>query len=181
MICVISFMTSCADLRIYDSIDEYLEQIDHAGFGLTSLSLDDPEYFLPSQTFCTDYEYVNAGYYLQDTLSSKIPSYVILYLEYEERVYFEAKYAMFEGIEPYFDDMYLHNGYVFYKNSNYIRLSANGKNGDRFPKCFTMAGYNDNKKTLIFLGYYLFESQENIEDWGAFLEEIYGEHYDFSE
>lgn len=163
-----------------DSLDAYIGTCDISGFGEMSLSLDNPEYFLPSKTFYYDYKYIDAGYYMREAtiFFGSGDSYVILHFKYEESVYFEAKEAMFEGIEPYDDNRYEYNGYVFYKNSNYIRL-FNKDEGDRFPKAFTMAGYNDDKNILMFIGYYGESEQGEIVDWGAFLKKVYGEHYDF--
>lgn len=164
-----------------NSFNEYVERIEETDykFGQMGLSLDTPKYFLPSDSFCTDYEYTNTGYHFVEKFKKEKNSMVILYIEYEQNVYYEAKTSMFDGIKPYDDNRYEYQGFEFYKNSNYITAYVDGIYGDRFPKAFTMAGYNDEKRTLMFIGYYN-SSRTEIEDWGAFIESIYGEYYDFN-
>jgi hypothetical protein len=91
---------------------------------------------------------------------------------------------MLEEIEPYEDEFFQYNDYYFYEN-------VRGKHawGDRFPKKFTMACYNDENHALIFIGLYsgapsCLEDKylEDIEgNWEAFVDQYYGAYYDFSQ
>ena len=51
----------CDEYR--DSLDEYKEWIEKYGKGFSEVELDDANYFLPSVTFLSDFEYEDGGYY----------------------------------------------------------------------------------------------------------------------
>ncbi len=52
-----------------------------------------------------------------------------------------------------------------------------------YPSWFNMFAYNDQKETLVFMGFYCTDKDYNIagkvKNWGAFLDEFYGEFFDF--
>lgn len=87
---------------------------------------------------------------------------------------------MIENIPIDQDYVYYHNNYVFYKNTNF----HHGENMS-FPWWFTMACYNDENRTLIFMGLSSSPSDETVEeinnDWGQFIKKYYGEYYNFDE
>lgn len=106
----------------------------------------------------------------------------MLALKYDEVIYEDAKQTMLEKIKPYGDKFYQYNDYTFYVNS---WLSF-------FHEHFTMACYNDENHTLIFIGLYsgtlagpscLEEKYlEDIEgNWKDFIDQYYGAYYDFSQ
>ena len=89
---------------------------------------------------------------------------------------------MLENIVPYKSKYYTYGDYVFYRNSNYIKRSST----ESFPNRFYMAGYNDEKRALIFLQMctprikldkkYRSDIEGNFTE---FIDEYYGEFYDF--
>ena len=93
---------------------------------------------------------------------------------------------MLTEIEPYDNNYYEYNDYVFFENSNFHKLLNRS-----VPKHFTMACYNDTICTLIFLGMdsltmsgsYCLEDKylNDIEgNWNSFIDQYFGEIYDFS-
>ena len=77
---------------------------------------------------------------------------------------------------------------IFMKNPNYFELSIAERN---FPRKFTMACFNDDINVLIFIGFYsyikfgssIFEEKylNNFEEnFTSFIDQYYGEYYDFS-
>ena len=184
-------MNGCYQDLYIDSLDEYIFAIENSPNGISSLSLDHPDYFLPSFTFLKDFEYIEGEYYLDEkdplrelTAKEAIPDTCLLYLKYEETVYIDAKQYMMDNIKPYNDKFYEYNNYIFYENSNKITFDK----GERyFPSKFSMACYNDFNNSLIFLSFY--NSYPKLEDkyindinsnWGDFIEKYYGEYYYFS-
>ena len=104
--------------------------------------------------------------------------------KYSKEIYPEAKTFMIKHIEAYDDTRYLYGNYCFYENLNYIIQ----KNRRHFPTAFTMAGFNDNLNTLVFLGFqdgYQHRDEKyktNIkEHWASFIDEYYGKYHDFSD
>ena len=186
-------LTSCSWLNSlfestieYSSLEDYIIKVKRYHGGNSDLELDHPEFFLPSASFFDDYRFIDGGYYTREASLGTIddpPEVSILYLRYEEKIYLAAKEYTLEKIEPYGDKFYPYNNYVFYENSNFIAL----KQRRDFPEYFTMACYNDTNYTLLFIGFYvLYFSDENehfydIENnWESFVDEYFGEYYDFS-
>ena len=188
-LCVIS-LSSCYQDFYYDSLGEYITRIEQRGVGYSQVEIDYPDYFLPIKTFASDFEFVDGGFhYYEEDLSREIfegkrePEIAILYLRYCEDIYENAKKYMLNNIPRYGEKTYIYKDYIFYENANFISL-----HGRRFPKWFTMACYNDEKHTLMFIGFYdgypglSSEEQNNIEEnWGNFLETYYGKYYNFDE
>ena len=171
-------LAGCSSIE-KNSLEEYAEK----GGGYSSFELDQVDCLLPSSSFLGDYDYYDGDYYMYDHgFFEKKHSVSFLYLKYDEEIYLDAKGEMLEKIKPYNDKFYYYNNYVFYENSNFIRF-----NGARsFPEWFTMACFNDGNCTLMFIGFYYAYFPDEIsttdieENFGEFLEEYYGEHYDFS-
>lgn len=177
------------------SLEEYISFVKKNKFGFSNSGIDDPKYFLPSPTFIEDYSYIEGGYYWYKADSKRglfttnvRPEIAILYLKYDENIYFEAKSTMLTNIKPYNNVIYEYNNYIFYENSNEINITQGSRN---FPKDFTMACYNDTNYVLLFIG---FESAtlagpscidekyiNNIEEnWTSFIDQYYGKYYNFS-
>ena len=80
------------------------------------------------------------------------------------------------------NDKYYYNDYVFYENSRY-----DGQYG--FPRSFMMPCYNETNHTLVFIGMYsgcpARINKKYLDDiegsWVSFIDQYYGEHYDFSQ
>ena len=186
-------LTSCYTDLEENSLEEYIDFINRNKCGYGSTSIDNPQFLLPSISFFQEYNYIDGSFYwreddpLRGTFTTDVrPEIALLYLKYEEDIYYEAKQEMLEKIKPYNDKFYLYNNYVFYENSNYIDVFG----ANSFPKSFTMACYNDENQTLIFIGLdsgtvagpscleekYLEDIESNWED---FIRQYFGQHYDF--
>lgn len=191
LICSIS-LSGCFALGeqifYYDSLPDYIERMSINSPGYSSLSIDHPDYFLPSRTFFKDFEYIEGEFYFYEespfNLKTYFPARSLLVLKYDESIYPEAKEYMLENIPMAGDCFYTYGNYVFYRNKNFIDDSS----PSGFPDYFVMACYNDEKQMLCFLGFYI----ENLKmddkyaediygNWPSFIDEYYGEYYDFSE
>lgn len=186
-------LISCYQDLERNSLEDYTAHVDRSGFGYSSVEIDEAECFLPSNTFLHDYTYIEGDFYwreddpLRALFTTNVrPEISFLRLKYKEDVYYSAKEFMLEEIEPFNDKFYTYNDYVFYENSNFIKSKSRD-----FPDHFTMACYNDEMHTLIFIGLYsgtlagpscLEEKYLNdIENnWKSFIDTYYGEIYDFS-
>lgn len=186
-------LTSCFQDREITSFDEYVDSVNRYGNGFSTVEIDHPLYWLPNISFLQDYSYIEGLYYwrqddsLRGFFTDELrPSIALLCLKYDENVYIEAKDFMLQEIEPYEDKFFEYGNYVFYENSNF----AEERGSKGFPLWFTMACYNDEKQTLCFLGFYvpggttLFDEKyltDMDNNWEDFIDEFFGEHYDFSE
>lgn len=186
-------LSSCYQDLEEESLTDYIIYINRNEHGYSSVEIDHPDYFLPSLTFIQDYKYIDGKYYwheddpLRGLFTTNVnPEISILCLQYEEIIYYKAKEFMLEKISPYSDNFYEYKNYVFYENSNFINLHYRD-----FPEWFTMACYNDINYTLIFIGFYsgtlagpscLDEKYINNfdENFTSFIDQYYGEYYDFS-
>ena len=124
-----------------NSLEEYIDFINKNKCGYGSTSINNPQTFLPSISFFQEYNYIEGEFYwreddpLRGLFTTDVrPEIALLYLKYEEDIYYEAKQEMLDKIKPYNNEFYLYNNYVFYENSNYIDFSGTR----RFPKHFTM-------------------------------------------
>lgn len=194
--CIVLLSSCYQDLK-KDSLGEYILQINQNKIGYSSVEIDHPGYFLPSLTFVQDYNYIDGKYYwreddpLRGLFTTNVnPEISFLCLKYEETTYYNAKEFMLNAIIPYDNKFYECNDYIFYENSNFINLQPVPTS--RFPEYFTMACYNDVNYTLIFIGFYsgtlagpscLEEKYiDDIENnWGDFLNQYYGQCYNFNE
>ena len=184
-------LTSCYPDAVYrDSLEEYIERINDnnhipEGSGFHDAEIDMIDYFLPSKTFFEDFKYVDGGYryyqYFRLFGERPKPDIVLLYLRYDESIYADAKVAMIEGIPKHGEELYIYNNYTFYRNANFVALTKDS--ASEFPYYFTMAGYNDTNRTLIFIGMLGGPGEyDNLsENWGSFIDTYYSEYYDFSE
>lgn len=191
ILCCFGFSSCYQDLE-EDSLEKYILKIETTlpkyKTGYSNTEIDSLEYFLPNSTFFADYPYIDGEYYWREddllrvlTKKNFRPEISFLRLQYVESDYYRAKECMLTEIEPYNQKFYTYGNYIFYENSNFIRL----KNGRQFPNHFTMACYNDEIQTLIFIGFTYFYVEEeyltNIDDnWIAFIDTYYSEIYDFS-
>jgi len=195
VICMSLSLTSCYNDLQKNSLEEYVARVTKNQGGFSSHSIDNPRYFLPSISFLEEYGYLEGTYFWREDDSwrevfdqeSVFPYIALLALKYDENTYKEAKKTMLEEIQPYEDKFYYYNEYNFYVNSNHRDIVMDGKS--RFPIEFTMACYNDENNTLIFMGffislYYCLDEKylEDIEgNWEAFVDQYYGAYYDFSQ
>ena len=194
IICMSLGLTSCYQDLERNSLDEYIAGISKGNegskCGFSSVGIDDPDEFLPSSSFLNDYKYLEGTFFWREddllrgvfSTDGVFPEISLLALKYDETIYEDAKQTMLETIKPYDDQFYQYNDYNFYVNSW----------PSFFPEHFTMACYNDENHTLIFIGLYsgtlagpsCLEDKylEDIEgNWKDFIDQYYGAYYDFSQ
>ena len=178
----------------YDSLEDYIKTINgdciQHSCGHSSLGLDNPRYLLPSVSFLADYPYLEGGYYDKNYGDFRQLEQVIINLTYGHN-YFYAKSFANTHLDLSSKNTFYYNGYYFFENlayaKRYNKIDETGEN-KAFPSKFTMYGYNDSKRTLIFLGFGDFRQYKNegekeriLDDWGYFLNTYYSEYYDFND
>ena len=127
-----------------------------------------------------DYEYEN-GRYFEKILFDYIDNPIgFMYIVYEDEKYEMAKDYIFNSSEEWidFDVKREYKGFVFY--NSYFNDSS------RSNYYYRQAGFNDDKKTLVFYSMYVDKRQypemEYFEtDFPQFLEFYFGDFYDFEE
>lgn len=180
-------LSSCYTDFYYDSLDEYIKQIKTNENGFSSFEIDHPQYFLPTKSFITDFQYLDGRYifYEEDIFKFKKshPSISILVLRYGEYAYSNAKTTMIDKLKNSDNIYYTYNDYNFYKNEKFMLYRGE----QWFPKWFTMACFNDKEQKLCFIGFYcssdsFVKKYANDMDgnWMSFIDDYYGEYYDFS-
>ena len=131
--------------------------------------------------FIDSFEYLDGNYYKEYNSSGlfrNVCERSLVYFEYDDTVYNDAKSYVTENLILGETTFATHGGYSFFINKT--REYDTG-----YPRNFNMYGYNDEKNTLVFLGFYvsveLYEEVDELSaDWPAFLEKYYGEWYSFS-
>ena len=104
----------------------------------------------------------------------------LLYLKYDSETYSEAKAYTLEQLKLSEQIVDIYNNYYFFENLT----SRSTCLKDNFPYSFVRFAYNDTNNTLVFIGFYSGSGEKakiTADDWGGFLEEYYGDWYDFSE
>jgi hypothetical protein len=145
------------------------------------------------QNMLNEYSYLEGDYFNYDygipALFSEPPTnpnICILYLRYSEEVYPEAKEYMLNNTDYTKEVHYTYNGYEFYENMTMPKvvgnLDENGQNEYKY-RWFNMISYNDQNRTLVFLGFYRWkdydlETMVQEQGWGAVLKEYFS-YYDF--
>ena len=156
-------LTSCNFNVRYEksSLTEYIEYIKHSGIGNSSVEIDHPDYFIPSISFFEDYNYIEGGYYWgQDDIfkflisDDVLPEIAIIYLKYNENIYYNAKQFMVENMPVYNDEFYIYNNYNFYIHEKFINRFSEDFPMPELPYWFNMAAYNDLNFTLVFIGFF---------------------------
>ena len=186
---VLFVLSGCSYVIEYDSLDEYKEFIKKNGIGHSDMGLDSPEYFLPSDTFLEDYEYLEGNYYFYENglfnNMDQFPDRTLITLKYDNEKYYEAKEGVLKNFPQYGECFYTYNNYQFYFNKNFIDRHYDEHPPEIFH-WFTMACYNDENNMVCFLGFNktYFKDDKYLNDldnnWEAFIDEYYGEYFDFS-
>lgn len=55
-------LSACYTDFYYDSLDKYIKQIKTNENGFSSFEIDHPQYFLPTKSFITDFQYLDGRY-----------------------------------------------------------------------------------------------------------------------
>ena len=192
LLVTLSFLlTGCDEVEI-NSLDKYKERIADHEFGFSDVEIDHPEYLLPSKTFLEDYPYLEGsfnyydggyGMYLFLPKDKYKPDRVLIVLKYDENVYLQAKQSTLDNIPIFEDRIYSYGPYKFYINQNFMDRFENPNS--LISRC-TMVCYNNENNTICFLGFtasyqlpekYINDLENN---WTSFIDDYYGEYYDFS-
>lgn len=166
--------TGCSKLEV-TGLENYRKET-------CSVSLTD--HLFPSDDFLSRFEYNSGDYRYYDT-GDVAWGYVttLAYLVYSPEVYEEAKAYCLEEFELCEDHQYIYDQFVFQEHLCHTDKNSSGQIAVAccFPKVFNMFAYNDERCTLVFLGYYNgkpddSEKQLVEEDFPAFLETVYSQH-----
>lgn len=144
--------------------------------------------FLAPDDIKNKYEFVEADFYLYepDLVSlDPTPTSAIVYFEYTEDVYFEAKDYVLNNTDYDEEEYYSYKSYHFYENmalpKYHENIDENGKNRSGL-QWFTMICYSDLKHRLVFIGLHISNEEPNEiyqeKGWGEFLK-TYFSWYDF--
>ena len=187
--------TSCGFLSHAD-IDKFIT----LGFSLERSGLDEFRAaectyglnvnLLPSEDFISEFVYTSGDYQYYDRGLNNGWGFVtsIVYLKYEPEIYAEAKMYCTETFILDGDHKFEYNGYSFIENITYFsNTSSDDPESEKqknhyYPSKFNMFGFNDEKCTLIFLGYYNGDPKEQdkqlaLTDFGAFWELYFSEYH----
>ena len=152
---------------------------------------------LPSDNFLDRFSYINGDYHYKLVAKSYISpetcEQAIVVLEYDQETYQRAKNHCLKVMRLSDTNKKELNGYQFIQNicmpigyaeSSTLYLESPESNPYSYPEWFNMLCYNDEKQLLIFLGFQCSSVMddaipEKMENWGAFLDEFYGEFFDF--
>ena len=144
------------------------------GDGISSYSITKPKYLL-DESFLDKYPYMDGDFnyeFENPGLFSYDLEYALMWLSYDEDTYEMIKQDDMDS-----ESVVLHDGQKILGFTFYLRHDWN------FPKRFTAIGYNDEKNTLVFLGFYCSSEYDKEKamlaetDMEEFLEYYYGKWY----
>lgn len=176
LIITLSFSSGCAYTGLPPGLS-YREGVDvkYFEFELSEYSTA----HLVSEDFLTKFEYGDNKFYwgaYESFLLLDVFDKTLMYLEYSDDVYVEAKNYILTEMDLDLSQEKSYNGYVLYFNNDCLRTN--------FSYVYLIAGYNDSKNRLVFLGLYVSarnhpELECGETDFGKYLKMVYGEFYDF--
>lgn len=189
-------LTGCGVSEV-KSLDWYKEWLAARSFqfGFSDVGIDHPKYYLPSNTFLDDYTYLEGHHYYYETEDFNflfnpnfMPDRSLIVLKYEETVYWQAKQCVLDNIPVFEDKYYTYGNYQFYVNKNFMDKFDYTAPARPIPEWCTMVCYNDANNTIGFLGFYKRAAYQLPEkyindlenNWESFIDDYYGEYYDFS-
>ncbi len=144
-------------------------------------------YILPSEDFVGQFQYIDIDYHYREkyrTMDDFIEKSLVS-ISYEQEFYEQAKEYCIQNMQLSNSNTAECNGYRFVEN---IKLAVEqdryGK-PDGFPRWFNAFAYNDELRTLVFIGFYSPDytsaDAQNVRDnWGAFIEKHFSDIYNFS-
>lgn len=163
----------------------YITGIENHSEALSSRSLTD-QLFMPRDFLSTfTYESGNFFYYDRYDIFMKDPlERSLLYLNYDEETYLQAKEYALQNIFSKEKVTRQYNDFVFVDNYNGEKDAeyASEQFTTEISHWFTSVGYNDQNCCLIFLGFYGSSEEMKVVNglsWGEFLEHYFSEYYDF--
>ena len=166
------FYTATPEEMPKRSFDDFGPSLSRVGLGSNMI----PEGFIDQFAYSEGYFY----YYGPVTLLPDSRESLFMFFQYDDATYQLAK-------EYVIDTMPLSDSAVEeYNNYHFFDVLGDHRYLNRYPSCFIRFCYNDTNNTLIFLaleafGQYRESTSELADDWSAFLDEFYGQWYDFSQ
>lgn len=140
---------------------------------------------LPVEDFLTRYPYTDGGFDYQDMGTWEHADWGVVrtaaVLSYEPEVYGQAKALCMEEFSLSQERQLTYGGFTFAQNNTQSERYANSS--WYYPKRFNLFGWRDESYELMFLGYYgeTGTAMDMLpEDFGGFMEAVFGEFYDFS-
>lgn len=199
LLCCI-MMSSCQskdtnELKGERGIENYSEHNQGSSNDITCFLLPDEMFFTskkePDGAFLNKFAYREGNFFWLTTgsvLNNTEMDRSLIFLKYEENVYWEAKAYAFDNLILSEEPICEENGYKHFLNKTPSILrddSLHHLSGKNFPHDFLTFSYNDEQMILVFLGFsvcskHYGEVESVADDWPAFLEKYYGEWYSFS-
>ena len=178
IVCVCLILTSC---------NFHYEENGLDNFETSDSSLGICKGLIPDD-FIELFPYTDGNYFFSTSEKTPFSGYcdkALIYLKFDDE-YTNAKKYVFESLDLSPEPVAEYNGYYFYDNETPANLGNSHLSNSNFPLTCNRFAYNDNISTLVFIGFDVGVDLENevievSDDWGAFLEEYYGEWYDFSQ
>ena len=168
VLAVLMLLCSCGRHTQKTGIDYWRTHGDGiSSYSVTRFKLD--ESFLDKYPYMDgdfNYEFEKPGPF------SYVLEYALMWLSYDEDTYEMIKQDDMDA-----ESVVLHDGQETFGFTFYLRCDWD------FPKRFTAIGYNDEKKTLVFLGFYCSSEYDKEKamlaetDMEEFLEYYYGKWY----
>ena len=154
-------------------VDPELYNPNLSSVGITSELI--PEYFLDNFEYSDGKFYYHSDYYGFFGLEATEKS--LFYLEYTEKNYQTVKEYVLTQMGLDFASEKKYNNYIFY-------IYPSRQYSYTFPYRYSLAGYNDEKLTFIFIGSTCEkknypEVEYGLTDFGLYLKTFFGEWYDF--
>ena len=177
--------SGCMDVELH-GIEKY---------GRSNSSMTLTQYLIPilegedgEEAFLRDYQYIEGDYFYSDKgfLTKNAMEKALMYLIYDSEMYGEAKNVALNSFPLSSINRYTYNGYSFIENLAYYNSHIDEGENLYFPKHFNMVAYNDEKNTIIFIGF-IFGKESMDEDDNAALNpfnielflKTYFPYYDF--
>ena len=168
VLAVLMLLCSCSEHYQETGIDYWRNH----GNGMSSYSVTR---FKLDESFLDKYPYMDGDFnyeFEKPGPFSYVLEYALMWLSYDEDTYEMIKQDNMDA-----ESVVLHDGQETFGFTFYLRCDWD------FPKRFTAIGYNDEKKTLVFLGFYCSSEYDKEKamlaetDMEEFLEYYYGKWY----
>ena len=168
VLAVLMLLCSCSEHYQETGIDYWRNH----GNGMSSYSVTR---FKLDESFLDKYPYMDGDFnyeFEKPGPFSYVLEYALMWLSYDEDTYEMIKQDNMDA-----ESVVLHDGQETFGFTFYLRCDWD------FPRWFTAVGYNDEKKTLVFLGFYCSSEYDKEKamlaetDMEEFLEYYYGEWY----
>ena len=167
-------LNACGESFSVQGFDNYSEN--HSSYGITG-------FLLNGEKLWEKYDYIDGDFFYshktEDFLPKPIRETCLIYITFDNDVYDEAKEFVLSNIERPEQDVW-YNGYYFCEE----RIGYYTQDHINFKR----VAFNDNKRTILFIGFWLDPTQEDQQILSMYRDgniqpflEVYFPMYDFSE